>query len=231
MQQIAWNERFLVSDCGPIATCRLVPLEGHPQGRGAFLVRAELTVENPEVSLTEVDLGTELLTSDFKTIPGVGGSIRQFPLVAFGWGNVTEAYAAREIRLRSPRAARYLAVTLSGKVFLYEILPRLFQDRLDITPETFQQEPREECCVLSFTTPTGELPTLKVPDQKSGTVEIYAKGWTIEATFKEGAPCKCKCCEYRQFVKGHIRITQPGAKAMDLAPTRTTSWKEESRSP
>jgi len=75
--------------------------------------------------------------------------------------------------------------------------------------------PQGRCCVESFETPKDEFPNGQVPtdtvelnNPDAGKFRIYlAEGWKVKAKFSSTPePCNCDCCEYRQYVKGHVNL-------------------------
>lgn len=49
--------------------------------------------------------------------------------------------------------------------------------------------------------------------------------FTMEAQFSSKPPCDCKCCQYRQYIKGEVKLN--GKKVANPVPLSKTKWHED----
>ena len=67
------------------------------------------------------------------------------------------------------------------------------------------EAPRQKCCVKKFDAPLNRGGQ-RDGKNADGTVYLY-EHFEVEAEFENApSPCACRCCEYRQYIKGEVQV-------------------------
>ena len=87
--------------------------------------------------------------------------------------------------------------------------------------------PKQKCCVDSFDVPTARSGN-QVIRRRRGRRKA-GEAFAMQSDFNDAPPpCKCKCCEYRQYVRGYFKYD--GRKLRHMLPSgqmSETVWKED----
>lgn len=74
--------------------------------------------------------------------------------------------------------------------------------------EVTESSSSTSCIVSSFDTPTNRSGQTVTPNA-DGTSDAN-ESFEMKASFKGSYPGECRCCEYRQYVKGYFQVQKPG---------------------
>jgi hypothetical protein len=154
------------------------------------------------------------------------------------WGNQIDSFKFEKFTQGS-NPPKYLVLTILGEQEVFDISAEgkktraKEQDGSDEQgdwPEEGKDDgkkrrapPAPTCCPNQFTTPNGNQPTtVRRFRNAAGAVNrvvVHSRPWVVQATFNNApAPCNCTQCEYRQEVKGFMRVLVPGMAPQDVSP-------------
>lgn len=230
------GERNLVRVCDRYIEFRVRQLKPfkHPLvGEGNWLVDAALL--NASASTPGPSLRIRLLDRSFSPLESrPSAPFDYFDLPTFEFHSMRRAIKACAFKAPARAPARFIQFTYEGHERLFPLgeeddrrakKPRRKEDdesdenRRD--GETFEIGDKK-CCPDKFSTPEGAQPTRRrISGDK---LIIHCKPWIIDATFKSESPCDCDCCEYRQEIKGPMKLVMViDGKDVELSSPLPTS--------
>ena len=201
-----------------------------PRHKDKALFIVDAAIRSARTQVSGKDLRVKLLDGNGQPLLSVFDPVGRGILPAMRWSGKTSAHKA-QVFMQTAADPGFVELTAFGDSKLLPLDPRSVagegqeaanqqepegdseetdgDDDDGHDDENGQDDDDAKCCPESFVTPDGAQPTVQRPDGAGGR-RIICRPWTIQATFNAAPdPCDCQCCEYRQYVQGHLNITMP----------------------